>query len=348
MNVRNFFDKGTSYYKKDKEKRLAQMINFIFYFLLLIIIPIALTYNLYIKDYDEVVLIVIQVFVAFWILHLNHTGRSQKSLIYSSFFYLTVSLVVAFINEKQMGAPYAGLLISLGAVLYVQNKTIRGTIFVYGFLMFVVTNTYQLMTKSFDLVEHTISILFVILIFLVFRYVSNLQNNYENQLEEQNQIIQEQSEELLKIQEEQHQQELLIRKHDIEKVVANNAIQIKIKENLIQSLKSVSSEKNKGNTINSILLELRQQIDSQKKISLQQESIEEINSSFYERLYTHTPNISNTEKELCSYIKLGLSTKEIAILKNTSTNTINVAKTRLRNKLGLQKNSEISSFLRNL
>ncbi len=52
--------------------------------------------------------------------------------------------------------------------------------------------------------------------------------------------------------------------------------------------------------------------------------------------------------EFCSYPKIGLSSKEIAIIINTIINSVNVTKTRLRKKLKLETDITIASYLKPL
>jgi len=117
----------------------------------------------------------------------------------------------------------------------------------------VVTNTYQLATKSFDQIEQFTSLIFVLLIFVIFRFKGRLQQKYELELEQKNEIIQEQS------------QELQIKQLDIEKIVANNNTQIKIKENLLLHLRKAIKSKDIQQEIKSIMLDLNGQINSQKR-----------------------------------------------------------------------------------
>jgi tetratricopeptide (TPR) repeat protein len=69
-------------------------------------------------------------------------------------------------------------------------------------------------------------------------------------------------------------------------------------------------------------------------------------NDFYERLTTRFPNISPNDRKLCAFLRLNMSSKEICAITRQTPNSLNVARARLRKKLGLD-NSEISlvSFL---
>lgn len=65
-----------------------------------------------------------------------------------------------------------------------------------------------------------------------------------------------------------------------------------------------------------------------------------------DRLRAAYPSLSQTDLRLCVYIKLNLSTKETAELMNISPRSVEMARYRLRKKLGLGSNDPIGSVLR--
>jgi len=75
----------------------------------------------------------------------------------------------------------------------------------------------------------------------------------------------------------------------------------------------------------------------------------QVYESFYEKLNQINPNLTANDRKLCAYIKLQMSTKEIASLTNTTARSIEVARYRLRKKLNIQDSSiSINSFLENI
>jgi tetratricopeptide (TPR) repeat protein len=61
----------------------------------------------------------------------------------------------------------------------------------------------------------------------------------------------------------------------------------------------------------------------------------EINSAFYERLLNKFPDLTQNELKLCAYLRLNMSTKEIADLTGQSPETLGKARYRLRKKFAL-------------
>lgn len=68
---------------------------------------------------------------------------------------------------------------------------------------------------------------------------------------------------------------------------------------------------------------------------------EQLNSDFFNSLTTTFPNLTSNERKLIAFLKLDLNTKEISFITKQSPHSINVARTRLRKKLGIA-NKDIS------
>jgi len=70
---------------------------------------------------------------------------------------------------------------------------------------------------------------------------------------------------------------------------------------------------------------------------------------FYESLNIRFPDLTMNERKLCAFLRLDMSTKDIASITHQSVHSINVARTRLRKKLGIDQTDEsLVNFLQNL
>lgn len=72
-----------------------------------------------------------------------------------------------------------------------------------------------------------------------------------------------------------------------------------------------------------------------------------VNTAFHEKLKMKHPDLSQNEIDLCSYILLNLSTKDIANLKNIEPNSVRINKTRLKKKLGLTE-EDLANYLHSI
>lgn len=74
--------------------------------------------------------------------------------------------------------------------------------------------------------------------------------------------------------------------------------------------------------------------------------IPEFNSVFFQKLVHDFPELSVNERRLCALLNLNLTTKEISEITRQSPHSINIARTRLRSKLGITGSStSIQEFL---
>lgn len=74
-----------------------------------------------------------------------------------------------------------------------------------------------------------------------------------------------------------------------------------------------------------------------------------VHEEFYRKLQEKFPDLTPNERKLCAFLRLNMSTKDIANLTHQDVHTIHVARTRLRKKLNLANTDEnLVTFLLNL
>jgi tetratricopeptide (TPR) repeat protein len=62
----------------------------------------------------------------------------------------------------------------------------------------------------------------------------------------------------------------------------------------------------------------------------------QVHTDFYKRLNEQFPNLSANERKLCAFLRLNMSTKDIAAITYQSVNSLTVARSRLRKKLNIE------------
>lgn len=98
--------------------------------------------------------------------------------------------------------------------------------------------------------------------------------------------------------------------------------------------------------INAIVQELKMELNSSTWDEFEQR-FTSINSDFYKNLQNDFPNLTANEKRIAAFVKMELSSREISVLTKQSINSIDVAKSRLKKKLGLQADDQLSTFISN-
>lgn len=129
-------------------------------------------------------------------------------------------------------------------------------------------------------------------------------------------------------------------------LIAQNNERDKLLLKKIENLGLSENDKFK-NKIEEIKDELLKNTDS-KSWEKFQLYFEEVHSDFYKKLSDKYPSLSPTEQKLAALLKLGLTSKEIASLTYNTKASIDVARSRLRKKLNLDRSENIESFFANL
>ncbi len=72
---------------------------------------------------------------------------------------------------------------------------------------------------------------------------------------------------------------------------------------------------------------------------------QKVHTDFYRKLSLQFPDLTPNELKLCAFLRLNMSTKEISAITFQSQNSIMVARSRLRQKLGIAKDENLVTFL---
>ncbi len=73
-----------------------------------------------------------------------------------------------------------------------------------------------------------------------------------------------------------------------------------------------------------------------------------VQQDFYKRLYEKHPNLTPNEIKLCAFLKLNMTTKDISSITLQSVKSIEVARTRLRKKMGINRDENLIQLLQEL
>ena len=76
--------------------------------------------------------------------------------------------------------------------------------------------------------------------------------------------------------------------------------------------------------------------------------INELNRDFYFRLLNRYPNLTENEQRLCALVRLNLSSKDMASILNISTKSVEVNRHRLRKKMHLKRENNLTELISKL
>jgi len=120
------------------------------------------------------------------------------------------------------------------------------------------------------------------------------------------------------------------------------------KNELLQALKE-KLENNNGQSIDaSVSKIINKGLTQDKEWTDFNSHFESINKNFYSRIKQAFPEISPNELKICALIKMNLSIKEMASILNISPDSVKTARYRLRKKLNLNTEDNLTDFILNL
>jgi tetratricopeptide (TPR) repeat protein len=136
-----------------------------------------------------------------------------------------------------------------------------------------------------------------------------------------------------------------------EREVATKSMFLLEKDNLISNISNKLRDalpKLNGDaesTVNRILTELNYSVNN-KRWDEFEIRFNKVHPNFIRNIESKFPKLSNNERKLCSFLLLNMSSKEISQITGQTVHSINIARSRLRNKLNLvNSGEELSHFL---
>lgn len=126
--------------------------------------------------------------------------------------------------------------------------------------------------------------------------------------------------------------------------VQNNTFLKKIRDKVLE-LESKDSTNEVKLRVQKLIREIDRQLNDQTGWDNFAEHFNNTCNGFFDRLTEKHPKLTNSDLRLCAYIRLNLSTKEIASLLNVSSNSVEMAKYRLRKKLDLDESISLPYYL---
>lgn len=138
-------------------------------------------------------------------------------------------------------------------------------------------------------------------------------------------------------------------KRDITTVSLHNTQVLDNRRHMVERLSDiVRQKKNMEGFLHALIAELQTQGQLGERAQIAQENIDRVNAEFYQALKNRFPSLTKSEVELCGYLRVGLSNKDIAALKNIAPASVKMGKNRLRKKLGLDAEGDLYGFMQRL
>jgi DNA-binding CsgD family transcriptional regulator len=140
-----------------------------------------------------------------------------------------------------------------------------------------------------------------------------------------------------------------------EKELANSTMLIIKKNNILKKLqddlrdlKSTMFDEVAKNCVNNLIKRIDKEIDNERQWKVFNLHIEQVYEDLFKKLKESFPDLTPRELSLCAYLRMNISSKEIATLMNISARGVEISRYRIRKKLRLDREANLTEFMLNL
>lgn len=140
-----------------------------------------------------------------------------------------------------------------------------------------------------------------------------------------------------------------------EKELANSTIHLIQKNELLLDIKkqlkkiiTISERNESERKMKSLIKKLDKDIDNENNWEVFEMHFGQVHDAFFKSLNQLHPTLSIREQKLCAYIKMGMSSKEIASLMNVTSRAVENNRYMLRQKLGILQGENLAVYISKL
>ncbi len=137
-----------------------------------------------------------------------------------------------------------------------------------------------------------------------------------------------------------------------DKELANSTMQMLQKNELLITLRDelkelanyIDSETHKHD-ITRLVRGINKEIDNEKQWRVFETHFENVHEEFLTRIKSKFPDLTPRELKLCAYLRMNISSKEISVLMNISTRGVEISRYRLRKRLGITRETNLTEYI---
>ncbi len=130
-------------------------------------------------------------------------------------------------------------------------------------------------------------------------------------------------------------------------LVKKNEFLLKIKKDL-EKIKLHAGQDDTAERISSLMNRINREVGSNKQRHVFEKAFDEVHEEFLNRLKNKYPGLTPTEIRVCAYLKMNISTKEIAALMNITVRGVETCRYRIRKKMKIDRSVNLTTHLLNI
>ena len=143
-----------------------------------------------------------------------------------------------------------------------------------------------------------------------------------------------------------------LQKEQLEKDMENKNKELAIstmnlikKNEFLTSIKEKLKQSNASFEVRSVIKTIDKDISEEDNWNFFREAFNNADRDFFKKIKANHPNLSSNDLKLCAYLRLNLSSKEIAPMLNISVKSVEIKRYRLRKKMDLQREVNLSDYI---
>jgi hypothetical protein len=153
--------------------------------------------------------------------------------------------------------------------------------------------------------------------------------------------LEQQAQKIIRLKNEKLEAEILFKAKEL----AVSAMAVTQKNNVLLTLKQELQKEDSAKNIKNIIKLINKNLSSEKDWEMFEANFDLIHDRFFRNLKERSAQLTSHDLKLCAYLRLNLTTKEIAQLTGNSVRGVEVARFRLRKKLQLPPAQNLNAFM---
>jgi DNA-binding CsgD family transcriptional regulator len=194
--------------------------------------------------------------------------------------------------------------------------------------------------------------IYIILLLILSNYIHKAYKNYyhkqrEKLIEENNLLLEikelEMEQQLMKLENEQLSQDVDLKNREL----AATSMSLNSKNELLTFIKEdlKKTTENGGSGIKSVITTINKNITEEDSWKVFKEAFDNVDKDFFKKIKLAHQLLTPNDLRLCSYLRLNLSSKEIAPLLNISVRSVEIKRYRLRKKMDLPHEQSLVEYI---
>jgi DNA-binding CsgD family transcriptional regulator len=160
--------------------------------------------------------------------------------------------------------------------------------------------------------------------------------------------IEKREQQIIALQKEKLESELTVKSKELAEstmtIIKKNEILVTIKEEVINQKNALGSQY-PNKYYDKLIRLLDENLSSEDDWAIFQTNFDRIHENFFRNLHITYPELTSNDLRFCAYLRLNLSSKDIAHLMNISLKGVEVGRYRIRKKIGLLSTKSLTEFM---